>query len=59
MLKIAVASASVFILSTNNFHDDFLIEPERRWLKTPKDHELKCPRKNTWPKSKTPVMMKG
>jgi sugar diacid utilization regulator len=34
-VKIAVASASVFILSTNNFHDDFLIKPERRWLKTP------------------------
>jgi hypothetical protein len=30
MSKIAVASTSVFILSTNNFHDDFLIKLERR-----------------------------
>jgi hypothetical protein len=35
MSKLSVISTSVFILSTNNFHDDFLIKPERRWLKTP------------------------
>jgi hypothetical protein len=28
--KIAVASISGFISSTNNFHDDLLIKPERR-----------------------------
>ena len=30
MSKTAVASISVFNLSTNNFHDDFPIKPERR-----------------------------
>jgi hypothetical protein len=40
MPKIAVASTSVFILSTNNFHDGFLIKLERRITQNIKYHKI-------------------